>query len=114
MPSSSSTPCLTEDELSALIAGQGSVELVGRMEQHIAGCRTCAEWLAASLRVVTGEGDAAEPDAETRLRDEDRADAPVAGDPLAALLPPGMSDAPPAIGRYVLEALLGIGGMGVV
>src|SRR5262249_32895899 len=92
--SSSTTTCLTEDVVLAYFGGRLAPEEVERLEAHVDGCAHCRALVDASFN-STNPG--------TAPPERRRGPAPrrfVAGDQIA--------------GRYRVERLLGVGGMGEV
>lgn len=83
-------PCIEEDVALALIRGEG---VSAEVKQHIATCETCREFVAGLARVMV-------PDTTTSLGGWGLLD---------GQLEPGTQ-----LGDYVVESMLGRGGMGVV
>lgn len=78
--------CLDDDGILDFLDGTGPGDR-GEVTAHLAGCATCRAAVAAMARASDG------------------ATAPAGGEVVAP---------PPAIGRFVLESVIGAGGMGVV
>ncbi len=95
--------CPDENVLAGFASGALSHEDTPRLEQHLDGCAACRALVAAVAAEASGPGDAS---------------APTCLDTGAPTLPmhPGASALLPGaqVGRYVVEGLLGEGGMGVV
>ncbi|MCA9678315.1 MAG: protein kinase, partial [Myxococcales bacterium] len=124
MVASAAMDCLDDNDASEFASGSMAGETATRVERHLASCRDCRQ-LVAALAPMPGEGDA-ESDVITaprrvplgkRGRKVDVAIAPTER-PAGATVPARPRDpvviAGDTIGRYIILARLGAGGMGVV
>lgn len=96
--------CLDENELSAHLARRLDRDATERITEHLDECATCADLMMALARAYPVEPPLTGIPRSTEVTEV------MARSPLEAV-----EDAPPAqIGRYVVLAPLGAGGMGVV
>jgi len=99
------TGCLGDETIAAYVDGALDLDEVGRVDRHIDGCATCRSQLssvAASVRSFTSETMTTAPGIAVVVQHaiaEGRA-----GDPLPET----------ALGRYLIDGVIGRGGMGVV
>jgi tetratricopeptide (TPR) repeat protein len=103
MRSLANESCLEPDELQAFLCGRLDADAARALEAHVAACADCRQLLSALARARSEDGDPAH--APTMA-------SPLPGDGHAgadADLAPGTR-----VGRYVVEVLLGAGGMGAV
>ncbi|WPB77086.1 protein kinase [Archangium violaceum] len=95
--------CPDENVLAGFASGALSHEDTPRLEQHLDGCAACRALVAAVAAEASQPGDSLAP---TRLD---------TGSPTLPMHSGSLSLEPGAhVGRYVIEGLLGEGGMGVV
>src|SRR5688572_5134531 len=94
--------CVSENELLAFVSGTADAATSARLERHVDECSACRELLAEAVRALhpVDDGAGGGPIAPSMT------DAP--DDPAA----PGRLVAGASIGRYVVEEVLGAGGMG--
>lgn len=95
--------CPDENVLAGFASGALSHEDTPEVERHLDGCAACRELVAVVAAEASGPGDSSAP---TRL---DTGAPTLPTGPESPALKPGES-----VGRYVVEGLLGEGGMGVV
>ena len=96
-----SVDCLDDNAASEFVAGSLSGPAAGKVESHLASCRECRALVAA----LAGTGDV---DSQAKTRERERVSESQAGK-----LPKKYSVGD-RVGRYLVLATLGAGGMGVV
>jgi len=99
-PRLSLVQCLDDNLASEFVSRELPAAAVTKVEQHLAGCRDCRQLVAALA------GDEGESDAVTRRHDKVSEDSQVTKRPVLSI-----GD---RVGRYLVLASLGSGGMGVV
>ncbi|HEY8208389.1 MAG TPA: protein kinase [Myxococcaceae bacterium] len=98
-----SDPCLTDDDVAALVEGRLATDERVRIERHLDTCSECRLWVAAAVNASGGSATTVLPQTPS---DWSKTAAPAA---------PGQSITRGAsVGPYVILERLGSGGMGVV
>jgi serine/threonine protein kinase len=101
----SPSACLTEDDLLLFVHGGLSPEAEQRVQDHIDGCPDCRMLASETANLVYGEG----PSPAVNLATPTGPTAFISLSSRSAFVAPGEN-----IGRYIVNARLGEGGMGVV
>ena len=120
VPEPVSPACLKPHEVALLLQGQLPPEQRRRVEEHQAGCARCRELLARSSAAPTGPSRSSLHHVRPiPVRPAPTSDATVAGGPAAparqeSRAPPREFEPGARVGRYVIERVLGTGGMGAV
>ncbi len=99
-PFATTQQCLDDNLASEFVSGSMAATAVSRVEGHLAGCRDCRDLVAALA------GDEADSNAPTHQHEKIPEDSQVAKRPVLSI-----GD---RVGRYLVLATLGSGGMGVV
>jgi serine/threonine protein kinase len=97
---SETVECLDDNAASEFVSGSLAATAISRVETHLAGCRDCRQLVAALA------GDEADSNAATHKHEKIAEDSQVAKRPVLSI-----GD---RVGRYLVLATLGSGGMGVV
>ncbi len=100
LPFATTQQCLDDNVASEFVSGSMAATAVTRVESHLAGCRDCRALVAALA------GDEADSNAATHKHEKVSEDSQVGKRPVLSI-----GD---RVGRYLVLATLGSGGMGVV